>query len=87
MRLIPIYNLTRKGVPFEWSEEHQKTFEELKKDISNPPVLVMPNNNKGHFTLVPDTSRVACGEVLYQEQRGKLGLSWTQIKESTSSSN
>ena len=41
-RLIPINNLTRKGVPFEWMEVHQKTFEELKKDISNLPVLVMP---------------------------------------------
>ena len=24
----------RKGVPFEWTEEHQKIFEELKKDHS-----------------------------------------------------
>ena len=48
-RLIPIYNLTRKGVPFKWTDEHQKIFEGL-KDIANPPVLVMPNN-KGHFTL------------------------------------
>ena len=72
-RLIPIYNLTRKGVPFEWTDEHQKIFEGLKKDIANPPVLVMPNN-KGHFTLVSDTSGVACGAALYQEQRGKLRL-------------
>ena len=72
-RLIPIYNLTGKGVPFEWTDEHQKIFEGLKKDIANPPVLVMPNN-KGHFTLVSDTSGVACGAALYQEQRGKLRL-------------
>ena len=37
-RLIPIYNLTRKGVPFEWTDEHQSIFEGLKKDIANPPV-------------------------------------------------
>ena len=67
-RLIPIYNLTRKGVPFKWTYEHQKIFKGLKKDIVNPPVLVMPNN-KGHFTLVSDTSGVACGADLYQEQR------------------
>ena len=72
-RLIPIYNLTRKGVPFEWTDEHQKIFEGLKKDIANPPVFVMPNN-KGPFTLVSDTSGVACGAALYQEQRGKLRL-------------
>ena len=34
-RLIPIYNLTRKGMSFEWTDEHQKIFEELKKDIAN----------------------------------------------------
>ena len=33
----------------------------------------MPNN-KGHFTLVSDTSWIACGAPLYQEQRGKLRL-------------
>ena len=72
-RLIPIYNLTRKGVPFEWTHEHQKIFKGLKKDIANPPVLVMPKN-KRHFTLVSDTSTVACGEALYEEQRGRLRL-------------
>ena len=72
-RLIPIYNLTRKGVPFVQTDQHQKIFEGLKKNIANPPVLVVPNN-KGHFTLVSDTSGVACGAALYQEQRGKLRL-------------
>ena len=67
-RLIPIYNLTRKGVPFEWTEEYQNIFKGLKRDIANLPVLIMPNN-KGHFTLVSDTSGVACEAALYQEQR------------------
>ena len=33
----------------------------------------MPNK-KGHFTLVSDSSGVACGVALYQEQKGKLTL-------------
>ena len=33
----------------------------------------MPNN-KGHFTIVPQTSGVTCGANLYQEQRSKLML-------------
>ena len=33
----------------------------------------MPNN-KGHFTLVSDASRIACGAAIYQEQRGRLRL-------------
>ena len=48
----------------------------LKKVISNPPVLVMPNN-KGHFTLVSDTSGVACGAAPHATpiQRLKKGIS------------
>ena len=42
--LIHIHNLTRKRVPFERTDEHQEIFEELKRDIANPLVLVMPNN-------------------------------------------
>ena len=30
--------------------------------------------NKGHFTLVSDPSRIACGGALYQEQNGKMRL-------------
>ena len=72
-RLIPIYNLTRKGVAFEWTDKHPKIFEGLRKDIANPPVLVIPNN-KGHFTLASDTSGVSYGAALYQEQEGRLRL-------------
>ena len=49
----------------------KRIFEGLKKDTSNLPVLVMPNN-KGD--LVSDTCGVACGAFLYQEQRGNLRL-------------
>ena len=51
----------------------KKIFEGLKKDISNPPVHIMPNN-KGHFTLVLYASGVACEAALYWEQRGELRL-------------
>ena len=39
----------------------------------NPPVLVMPNE-KRHFVLVSDTSKIACGSALYQEQQGRYKL-------------
>ena len=38
-----------------------------------PPLLVMPNE-KGHFVLVSDTSKIACGSALYQEQQGRYKL-------------
>ena len=46
----------------------------------------MPNN-KGHFTLVSDSSGVACGEALYQEQKRWIEIGWIEFKEVFSSSN
>ena len=72
-KLIPIYFITRKGIPFYWGEEQQKAFEDIKKDVTNAPVLLMPNST-GHFVLVSDTSKIGCGAALYQKQRGKYHL-------------
>ena len=72
-RLIPIYHLTKKGVPFHWGELQQKAFEMIKKDLTEAPVLAMPNN-EGHLVLVSDTSKIACGLALYQEQKAKYRL-------------
>ena len=70
IKLAPIYQLTRKGIPWDWTEECQEAFDSIKKDLTNPPVLVMPND-KGHFVLVSDTSTVGCGATLYQQIDGE----------------
>ena len=70
IKLAPIYQLTRKGIPWEWTEECQQAFESIKRDLTNPPVLVMPND-KGHFVLVSDTSTVGCGATLCQKIDGQ----------------
>ena len=72
-KLIPIYHLTKKGVPFHWGELQQKAFEQIKKDLTEAPVLAMPNS-EGHMVIVSDTSKIACGSALYQEQKGRYRL-------------
>ena len=72
-KLIPIYHLTKKSVPFHWGELQQKAFEQIKKDLTEAPVLAMPNS-EGHMVLVSDTSKIACGLALYQEQKGRYRL-------------
>ena len=67
-KLIPIYYLTRKGVPFVWGKEQAEAFEDIKIALTSPPILVMPDT-KGHIILVSDTSKVGCGGALYQEIR------------------
>ena len=72
-KLIPIYFITRKGIPFYWDEEQQKAFDDIKRDVTNASVSLMPNST-GHFVLVSDTSKIRCGAALYQKQRGKYHL-------------
>ena len=45
----------------------------IKKDLTEAPVLAMPNN-EGHMVLVSDTSKIAGGSALYQEQKGRYRL-------------
>ena len=71
--LKPIYDLTRKGRPFNWGKEQQDSFEEIKCRLIKLPVLYMPNK-MGRFHLYSDTSKFATGSALYQIQNGKPKL-------------
>ena len=54
--LKPIYELTRKEIPFHWSEIHQKAFTEVKEMLVKPPILHLPRPT-GRFILYCDTSK------------------------------
>ena len=71
--LKPIYDLTRKGRPFNLGKEQQDSFEEIKRRLIKAPVLHMPNKT-GRFHLYSDTSKFATGSTLYQIQNGKPKL-------------
>ena len=71
--LKPIYDLTRKGRSFNWQQEQQIAFEEIKNRLQKPPILHLPDN-KGRFHLYSDTSKYATGSTLYQIQNGKPKL-------------
>ena len=80
--LKPIYDLIRKGRPFNWGREQQDSFEEIKCRLIKPPVLHMPNKT-GRFHLYSDTSKFATGSALYQIQNGKPKLiAYTSKKDS-----
>ena len=46
-----MYDLTRKGRPFNWGEEQQDSFEEIKCRLMKLPVLHMPNKT-GNVTYI-----------------------------------
>ena len=71
--LKPIYDLTRKGRPFNWGKEQQDLFEEIKRRLIKSPVLHIPNKT-GRFHLYSDTSKFMTGSTLYQIQNGEPKL-------------
>ena len=71
--LSPIYDLTRKGRPFIWTESHQKTFDTIKQQLAKAPVLSLPDGI-GRYTLYSDTSKTHAGSALWQMQKGRNRL-------------
>ena len=66
----PLHILTRKGARFEWAEEQEMAFSQLKDLLTSAPVLAAPMDS-GTFILDADASNGALGIVLQQEQDGK----------------
>ena len=52
--------------PFQWTSDHQESFEKLKEALTSAPVLAYPNYSKP-FILETDTSLKGLGAVLLQE--------------------
>lgn len=62
----PLNKLKKKNEPFVWGEDQEKAFQVLKKALTEPPVLVLPDFDKP-FTLQVDASGTALGAVLSQK--------------------
>ncbi|QRW03187.1 Retrotransposable element Tf2 protein [Ceratobasidium sp. AG-Ba] len=61
----PLFNLTRKNHPWEWTDECATAFERLKEALRSAPVLIIPDISK-QFFLECDASDFATGAILSQ---------------------
>ena len=67
-KIYPMQRLMRnKGKKFTWTDEAQVSFENIKRELCEAPVLGMPTE-KGIFVLDTDASVVAISGILHQEQ-------------------
>lgn len=67
----PLNELRRQEVPFMWGLAQEKAFCMLKKKLSSPPVLHLPDFSK-RFVVQADASSIAIGAVLSQRVDGLL---------------
>ena len=58
--------MTRKDVPFLWTEQCEANFQELKTKLITTPILTLPLGTGG-FVIFADASGVGLGCVLMQE--------------------
>uniref|UniRef100_A0A2N9GS05 RNA-directed DNA polymerase n=1 Tax=Fagus sylvatica TaxID=28930 RepID=A0A2N9GS05_FAGSY len=65
---MPLTRLTQKGVKFEWSEECEQSFQELKRRLVSAPILTIPDGSGG-LIIYSDASKKGLGCVLMQHGR------------------
>lgn len=63
----PLTELTKKGVAFVWGDAQETGFQALKRALTSPPVLVVPDQSKP-YVVHTDASDLAIGAVLMQDQ-------------------
>ncbi|KAL8104027.1 hypothetical protein AgCh_028305 [Apium graveolens] len=57
---LPLTQLMRKGIKFEWNDDREKSFQELKKRLVSASILVLPSGSGG-FQVYSDTSKRGLG--------------------------
>lgn len=64
-RSVHLTNLTKEKLKFQWNEEAEREFQDLRTALSEEPFLLLPDMQKD-FHLYTDASNVAIGAVLAQ---------------------
>ena len=66
----PLYKLLEKDAKFLWDEDCQRSFEELKAQLTTAPIVRAPNWQLP-FEVMCDASDLAIGAVLVWREGGK----------------
>jgi hypothetical protein len=66
--LAPLSSMPSKNVKFNWTDEHQKAFENIKKKICREVMLTFPEFSKP-FHIYADASDKQLGAVITQDEK------------------
>ena len=62
IKAAPLYRLLQNDVPFNWEENEEKAFEEVKNCLTFAPLLLIPDMSK-EFIVATDASGVGIGGI------------------------
>ena len=57
-KALPLYRLMKKTNHFEWNDQANQAFHEMKKMLATPPVLAAPTEKEPMLLYIAATSRV-----------------------------
>src|SRR6266542_5573310 len=66
---MPFYKLLKKQDKFQWIPKAQQAFDELKKFLTNPPVLVLPMPKEPLLLYIAATSHVVSIAIIIKRQK------------------
>ncbi|SPT18094.1 unnamed protein product [Triticum aestivum] len=74
-KALLLYRLMKKSTHFEWNDQADQAFHELKKMLTTPPVLVAPTEKEPMLLYIAATSRVVSTVVVVQRpEEGRAQL-------------
>ena len=72
-KALPFYALMKKSEKFEWTDEADRAFEDLKRVLSTPPVLVAPKEKETLYLYIAATNQVvSTALVVERPEEGKV---------------
>ena len=72
MKAIPLYQMMKKTDDFVWSDAANTAFEDLKRQLAEPPVLAAPMDKESSLLYVAANSRaVSVAIVVERKESGK----------------
>ena len=72
-KALPFYALMKKWEKFEWTDEADRAFEDLKRVLSTPPMLVAPKEKETLYLHIAATNQVvSIALVVERLEEGKV---------------
>ena len=65
-KALPLYRLMKKTTHFEWNDQADQAFQELKKMLATPPVPAAPTEKDPMLLYIAATSRVVSTVIVVQ---------------------
>src|SRR3954469_9264444 len=83
-RVLPFFQLMKRKGPFEWTKEANKAFQDLKRYLTSPPVMVAPRPQEPlvlYLAATPYSASAALVAVREERRIKTTAAAWDKAKQ------